>query len=280
MAVFAYCLIPNPVHVIPVSDRKGGARVRPRREAPGVVRRQINAQLRVAGHLFLARFGSITKDEGRLMTAARTVALNPVRARLPQTSGRLALIERRRASGQARRRPRERPAAPRLRRSRSQSASVARGHCPAHAACASDHDPGHEFSRQGASRRQSARGRRCVLTPAGQKCGAVDELANLACHSRPRLQSLPRTPRPPDTPAPRPYLMQSEVAKAHAKPVALALTAVSRFTDPRLKPAAQRRVRLVTQPEPGKLDHGLNVRTSLFGCAPGAPTRRHATTVS
>src|SRR5271166_6301753 len=30
-----------------------------------------------------------------------------------------------------------------------------------------------------------------------------------------------------------------------------------RGADPRLKPAAQRRVRLVTQPEPGKLDHGL-----------------------
>src|SRR5208283_3106109 len=30
-----------------------------------------------------------------------------------------------------------------------------------------------------------------------------------------------------------------------------------RGADPRLKPAAQRRVRLVTQPEPGKLDHCL-----------------------
>ena len=34
------------------------------------------------GHLFQARFGPVAMDEERLMTAARHVALNPVRARL------------------------------------------------------------------------------------------------------------------------------------------------------------------------------------------------------
>jgi len=45
----------------------------------------------VIGHLFQARFGSVAMDEERLMTAAR----HSVRARLPRTGGRLALIERR-----------------------------------------------------------------------------------------------------------------------------------------------------------------------------------------
>jgi len=42
------------------------------------------------------------------------------------------------------------------------------------------------------SRRQGAGGGRGVLAPADQKCGAVDEPANLVRHSRPRLQGLPR----------------------------------------------------------------------------------------
>jgi hypothetical protein len=42
----------------------------------------VNARLRVTGHLFQSRFGSVAMDEDHLMTAARYVALNPVRARL------------------------------------------------------------------------------------------------------------------------------------------------------------------------------------------------------
>ena len=36
----------------------------------------------MTGHLFQARFGSVAMNEQHLMTAARHVALNPVRARL------------------------------------------------------------------------------------------------------------------------------------------------------------------------------------------------------
>jgi putative transposase len=39
-------------------------------------------QLRVTGHLFQARFGSVAMDEERLMAAGAHLALNPVRARL------------------------------------------------------------------------------------------------------------------------------------------------------------------------------------------------------
>jgi putative transposase len=42
----------------------------------------VNARARQTGHLFQGRFGSVAMDEDHLMAAARTVALNPVRARL------------------------------------------------------------------------------------------------------------------------------------------------------------------------------------------------------
>jgi len=76
-AVWSYCLMPNHVHLILVPDRF---------EALGETHRRyssvINARLRVTGHLFQSRFGSVVMDEDHLMAAARYVALNPVRARL------------------------------------------------------------------------------------------------------------------------------------------------------------------------------------------------------
>ena len=42
----------------------------------------VNARMRVTGHLFQGRFGSVALDEPHLIAAARYVALNPVRARL------------------------------------------------------------------------------------------------------------------------------------------------------------------------------------------------------
>lgn len=42
----------------------------------------INARLRVTGHLFQGRFGSIAMDEALLLAAFRYIAMNPVKARL------------------------------------------------------------------------------------------------------------------------------------------------------------------------------------------------------
>ena len=61
---------------------------RPRRGARAGARRKthrryssvVNARLRVTGHLFQSRFGSVVMDKEHLMAAARYVALNPVRA--------------------------------------------------------------------------------------------------------------------------------------------------------------------------------------------------------
>jgi len=81
VAVWAYCLMPNHVHLILVPATADGLAL-----ALGETHRRytgfVNARLRVTGHLFQGRFGSVAMDEAHLMAAARYVALNPVRARL------------------------------------------------------------------------------------------------------------------------------------------------------------------------------------------------------
>jgi len=81
VAVWAYCLMPNHVHLILVpSEAAGLAR------ALGETHRRyagyVNARARRSGHLFQGRFASVAMDEGHVLAAARYVALNPVRARL------------------------------------------------------------------------------------------------------------------------------------------------------------------------------------------------------
>ena len=78
-------LMPNHVHLILVpSDESGLSR------AVGETHRRysgyINARLRVTGHLFQGRFGSVAMDESHLMAAFRYVALNPVKAKLASTA--------------------------------------------------------------------------------------------------------------------------------------------------------------------------------------------------
>jgi len=79
--IWAYCLMPNHVHLIltpATAEGLGRALGETHRRYSGV----INARLRVTGHLFQSRYGSVVMDEDHLMAAARYVALNPVRARL------------------------------------------------------------------------------------------------------------------------------------------------------------------------------------------------------
>jgi putative transposase len=79
--VWAYCLMPNHVHLIlcPFTE-EGLAR------ALGAAHRRwanfVNARGRWRGHLFDGRFASVAMSEGHLLSAVRYVALNPVRARL------------------------------------------------------------------------------------------------------------------------------------------------------------------------------------------------------
>jgi len=79
--VWAYCLMPNHVHLILTPSTALGLG-----RAVGEAHRRytnfINGRRRWTGHLFQSRFGSVVMDEAHLAAAALYVALNPVRARL------------------------------------------------------------------------------------------------------------------------------------------------------------------------------------------------------
>jgi putative transposase len=81
VAVWAYCLMPNHVHLI-LTPRTPESLGRALGKAHRRYSAFVNARMRVTGHLFQARFSSVVMDEDHLMAAARYVALNPVRAKL------------------------------------------------------------------------------------------------------------------------------------------------------------------------------------------------------
>ena len=79
--VWAYCLMPNHVHLVLVPPTAGALA-----RALGETHRRytgfVNARARWTGHLFQGRFGSVAMDDTHFVVAARYVALNPVRAKL------------------------------------------------------------------------------------------------------------------------------------------------------------------------------------------------------
>ena len=79
--VWAYCLMPNHVHLIVVPESEDGLR-RGIGEAHRRYSRRINFREGWRGHLWQGRFASFPMDERHLMLAARYVELNPVRAKL------------------------------------------------------------------------------------------------------------------------------------------------------------------------------------------------------
>ena len=79
--VWAYCLMPNHVHLIVTPSDEDGL-WRTFRKVHRHYTGYINARLRTTGHLWQGRYGSVAMDEGHLISALRYVALNPVRARL------------------------------------------------------------------------------------------------------------------------------------------------------------------------------------------------------
>ncbi|NVO13045.1 MAG: transposase [Rhodoplanes sp.] len=81
VAIWAWCLMPNHVHLILVPADADGLR---RALAP-VHRRYagiVQARRRRTGHFWQGRFGAVALDEAHLFAALAYVALNPVRARL------------------------------------------------------------------------------------------------------------------------------------------------------------------------------------------------------
>ena len=79
--IWAYCLMPNHVHLIAVpSEAEGLARAIG--EAHRRYTRYVNFREGWRGHLWQGRFGSFAMDEEHLLAAARYIELNPVRARI------------------------------------------------------------------------------------------------------------------------------------------------------------------------------------------------------
>jgi putative transposase len=79
--VWAWCLMPNHVHLILVPSDPDGLRralARVHRAYAGV----IQARRKRTGHFWQGRFGAVAMDEAHLAAALRYVSLNPVRARL------------------------------------------------------------------------------------------------------------------------------------------------------------------------------------------------------
>lgn len=79
--VWCYCLMPNHVHIIIVPSDEDGLR-RTFADAHRRYTGYVNARMRVTGHLWQGRFGSVVMDEEHLAYAVRYVSLNPVRAGL------------------------------------------------------------------------------------------------------------------------------------------------------------------------------------------------------
>ena len=79
--IWCYCLMPNHVHIIIVPSDEDGLR-RTFADAHRRYTGYINTRMRVTGHLWQGRFGSVVMDEEHLAHAVKYVSLNPVRAGL------------------------------------------------------------------------------------------------------------------------------------------------------------------------------------------------------
>ena len=79
--IWAYCLMPNHVHLIAVPSGEDGLRAAIG-EAHRRYTRHVNFREGWRGHLWQGRFSSYPLDEAHLYDAVRYIELNPVRARL------------------------------------------------------------------------------------------------------------------------------------------------------------------------------------------------------
>jgi len=79
--IWAYCLMPNHVHLVAVPETEAGLR-RGIGEAHRRYSRMINFRENWRGHLWQGRFASFPMDDTYLLAAARYVEMNPVRAHL------------------------------------------------------------------------------------------------------------------------------------------------------------------------------------------------------
>ena len=83
--IWAYCLMTNHVHLIAVPETADGLR-RAMGEAHRRYTAAINKREQWTGPLWQGRFSSVVMDEEHLLTAARYVELNPVRAKMARAA--------------------------------------------------------------------------------------------------------------------------------------------------------------------------------------------------
>ncbi len=79
VAIWAWCLMPNHVHLIAVPQTETGL-ARAIGEAHRRYTRRINFREKWQGHLWQERFASFPMDESHLLAAIRYVEMNPVAA--------------------------------------------------------------------------------------------------------------------------------------------------------------------------------------------------------
>jgi len=79
--IWAYCLMPNHIHLIAVSQTKEGLNLAIG-EAHRRYTRRINFRKGWRGHLWQGRFASFIMQENYLLACTRYIELNPVRAKL------------------------------------------------------------------------------------------------------------------------------------------------------------------------------------------------------
>ena len=84
VAIWAYCLMPNHVHIIAVPEDVDGLR-RTFRFVHRHYTGYINARLRTTGHLWQGRFARYLMETAHLMAAVARLALNPGRCVWPAT---------------------------------------------------------------------------------------------------------------------------------------------------------------------------------------------------
>lgn len=84
LSIWAYCLMPNHVHLVAVPKHEDSL-ARLFGEAHRKYTRRINRRKSWCGHLWQERFHSCPMDEEHLLAAVRYVELNPVRAGLCDT---------------------------------------------------------------------------------------------------------------------------------------------------------------------------------------------------
>ena len=84
LEVWAYCLMPNHVHLIVVPESEQSL-ARGIGEAHRRYTRYINLKKSWKGYLWQGRFSSFPMDENYLLAAARYIELNPVRAKMVVT---------------------------------------------------------------------------------------------------------------------------------------------------------------------------------------------------